>query len=882
MKSKGIIMYKLVLAAILFGLFACAQQKDPAGENTGTIHTSYRIGFSHVERFDSARVVVQANGDTLFAQTYVPADLEKGKLQFSFDATEFEALKIECFVYQDGALIARSREILTAGDVPQQPALNLAPLAQADADSLASQGKEKTFGGVAIDRENGVVAYQWDYNGDGAWDDSLATSLGFSHAYADTGRYTAIFQVTDDMGLQGRDTLVVVVRNHAPIIDSLWFRGTLQEDSIVEVYSRYSDFEEDAEGATTQQWLRDGNMIPGATEVEYAVVYADSGAKISCVVRPVAKTGTKIGEPDTLLLGVVQGFRAPVAHSVKISGTPRVDSILEAAYTYSDADGNPEGASLYRWYRNDERIEGADQKTWKLTVEDQDARIAFEVIPVSLSGRNSQGKAARSEPSDNVVNPTAPYVINVSVGGTLYRDSTVHAVYTYHDRDGDLEAGTTFQWYREQTAIPGATAKTYKISLDDLGAQLRVRIIPAAASGEFRNSGVAVMSPPAGPVQGYTPPVADNVAISGDFGQNGTLTVSYHYSDAEDDQEGVSVVTWYRDGILSQQGASKTYAITKADSGKVISVTITPVANVGGTLLGDPVENTVPSPKVTGFHYPVAHGVYVSGLSKLGQSIQAHYSYSDGDGDSEGATQIRWCRFNPDDGACDSVGTGSSYLLASIEMTAKHPIVLEIRPVASSGENLVGDPVRDTFWIAGSGSIGYGGEDYPIVTAGKQDWFTTNVRYAVNGVGSVPVTAGYSEADLGRLYSWNEAYPGVTGQICPEGWHMPTLEEFKELLTLVGVLVGNSYGDPNVLRSSHTSYWNSVGTDQYGLMFHGAGYMASGAHYGLKTSARIWTSEVDINTPGSSFAVALTTTASQMVSQNQADNKAGVRCIRTP
>ncbi|MEN6324757.1 MAG: S-layer homology domain-containing protein, partial [Syntrophomonas sp.] len=44
---------------------------------------------------------------------------------------------------------------------------------------------------------------------------------------------------------------------------------------------------------------------------------------------------------------------APVANDVSISGTVQVGQTLTGQYTYSDADGDPEGASICKWYRAD-------------------------------------------------------------------------------------------------------------------------------------------------------------------------------------------------------------------------------------------------------------------------------------------------------------------------------------------------------------------------------------------------------------------------------------------------------------------------------------------------------------------------------------------------
>lgn len=90
------------------------------------------------------------------------------------------------------------------------------------------------------------------------------------------------------------------------------------------------------------------------------------------------------------------------------------------------------------------------------------------------------------------------------------------------------------------------------------------------------------------------------------------------------------------------------------------------------------------------------------------------------------------------------------------------------------------------------------GEEYHIRTIGNLQWFTQNLRYSGGEDGPV-LGASYDNADLidrifGRLYSWNDATGGVSGSglgggpqgACPEGWSVPTAEDWEDLAMAVG------------------------------------------------------------------------------------------------
>ena len=59
---------------------------------------------------------------------------------------------------------------------------------------------------------------------------------------------------------------------------------------------------------------------------------------------------------------------------------------LTGNYTYTDADSDPEGASIYGWLRNGSPISGATGLTYTLVTADQGASIVFKVTPVAQTG----------------------------------------------------------------------------------------------------------------------------------------------------------------------------------------------------------------------------------------------------------------------------------------------------------------------------------------------------------------------------------------------------------------------------------------------------------------------------------------------------------------
>ena len=149
---------------------------------------------------------------------------------------------------------------------------------------------------------------------------------------------------------------------------------------------QYQDREADPEGSSQFRWLRNNQAITGATGSDYTVTLADLGTTLRFEVTPVAQSGTLIGAAVlSPSLPVVN--TPPRASDVSISGNaePDVGDVLTGQYTYSDIDGDPEGASRFRWLRNNAPIEGATALTYTISEDDLDTTLVFEVTPVAVA-----------------------------------------------------------------------------------------------------------------------------------------------------------------------------------------------------------------------------------------------------------------------------------------------------------------------------------------------------------------------------------------------------------------------------------------------------------------------------------------------------------------
>lgn len=95
------------------------------------------------------------------------------------------------------------------------------------------------------------------------------------------------------------------------------------------------------------------------------------------------------------------------------------------------------------------------------------------------------------------------------------------------------------------------------------------------------------------------------------------------------------------------------------------------------------------------------------------------------------------------------------------------------------------------------------GQTYKTIKIGTQTWLAENLNYDVGNSSCYDNSASNCTA-YGRLYDWETAT-----SVCPTGWHLPSDDEWTELINYLGgeALAGGR------MKETGTSYWNSPNSD---------------------------------------------------------------------
>jgi len=118
------------------------------------------------------------------------------------------------------------------------------------------------------------------------------------------------------------------------------------------------------------------------------------------------------------------------------------------------------------------------------------------------------------------------------------------------------------------------------------------------------------------------------------------------------------------------------------------------------------------------------------------------------------------------------------------------------------------------------------GQTYETVKIGNQTWFAENLNY--DAIGSQCYGNNNSNCfSYGRLYSANSALTA-----CPDGWHLPSSDEWKELFDyLGGINTAHVFLAPGATLQGNLVGFNLLSSGQKGANF-----------LSLNTKGYYWTS----------------------------------------
>lgn len=168
------------------------------------------------------------------------------------------------------------------------------------------------------------------------------------------------------------------------------------------------------------------------------------------------------------------------------------------------------------------------------------------------------------------------------------------------------------------------------------------------------------------------------------------------------------------------------------------------------------------------------------------------------------------------------VGPGAVKYLSSQEQTSSSSIGTASSPAMSDSRN---------------------GKTYRVIRVGTRTWMAENLDFEIKN-GSWCYENNQENCETyGRLYDWETAQ-----NACPDGWNLPSDEEYMELVRSVGGLEFASYR-----LKANSPLWYGSGEDVIHFSVLPAGYYENGGFYNLGGYGDFWTSDEYDDENGKNF-----------------------------
>ncbi|MET0819329.1 MAG: CHAP domain-containing protein [Aeromicrobium sp.] len=304
------------------------------------------------------------------------------------------------------------------------------------------------------------------------------------------------------------------------------------------------------------QWLLDGAPISGATGKTYTPTPFTANRSLTVQVTGVrsgAPAVQAVSAPAVVAPGILTAARRPV-----VSGSAKIGQRLSATSgTWSRSD-----VTLgYQWFSGANSIAGATASTYVAQAGDvgQPLTVRVTASRAGFTPATSTSASTAAVAGGTLVRRSAP-----SVKGT----PRVGAPLTASPGTWSPAATTTFQWYADKRAVPGATARTFTPTARERRATIRVRVTARRAG---YTSMTATSSSTAAVGTGRID-VAKAPRITGSPSAGTVLTID---PGTASPATASARYQWLRDGKPITGATGRTRKVSTGDVGRRLSATVT-------------------------------------------------------------------------------------------------------------------------------------------------------------------------------------------------------------------------------------------------------------------------------------------------------------------
>lgn len=335
------------------------------------------------------------------------------------------------------------------------------------------------------------ITYQWKKDGASISGATTASYTVASAASSHAGSYTVV--VTNPAGSVTSNPAVISVGSAPTIVTHPLTQGFNSGSSVSLTVS--------ATGLAplSYQWYKNNTAISGATSATYTIASAQASDAGSFKVTVTNAIGTVTSNTAVLALNI-----APTITTQPTSLTVQVG--LQATFTVVAAGTAP---FTYQWKKDGTSISGATAPTYTISSATVSNAGAYTVVVTNAAGSVTSSSATLTvqAPPSITVHPASATVL---LGSPLNLSVTATGP----------GSPLTYQWFKDGTALSGATAATYTVAASTAGnwGAYSVKVSNALGSVTSNTAMVQIDGPPVITLQ----PVNTSITATG----SATLKVS--------------------------------------------------------------------------------------------------------------------------------------------------------------------------------------------------------------------------------------------------------------------------------------------------------------------------------------------------------------------
>ncbi|HVU32860.1 MAG TPA: immunoglobulin domain-containing protein [Opitutaceae bacterium] len=310
----------------------------------------------------------------------------------------------------------------------------------------------------------------------------------------------------------------------------------------------------------TVQWYKDGVLIPNGTTKTYSFSSFAASSAGTYTAQVTNATGTYTSR--AIPLELLNSGMAPV-----ITVSPASTTIASGQWIQMSCTVEGETPISYQWYKNGTAIVGETSSYFNLTAS------STTVGNYSVTATNRNGTATSNTAAVTLA-ATAAAGAPVITSNPASRVLTAGNDSVYLSVSVLDSTGVAYQWYKDGTALSGATSSSYSSPTSATAASAgRYHVVVTNSSGSVTSDDavIAVTNAVIGP-SFTTQPTSQSKfygnTVSFTAAATGTGTISYQ---------------WRKDGVAISGGTSNTLTIANAQSSDAGTYTLVATDSVGST-----------------------------------------------------------------------------------------------------------------------------------------------------------------------------------------------------------------------------------------------------------------------------------------------------------